>query len=439
MSRRSAAALLLLAVFVISSRALLWTPHAPNFDFANFALGVVRFAPEDHQPHPPGYPGVILLARAFTALGVSSIRALHWTALTGSLLALLGAYLLGRRLAGESAGLRSAGLWSAGLWSALLLTVQPVFFYSGLTSPTRVFLAAGVSWLLYLLLELPSSLWITSVALALTAGFRPELPFLFAIPFLVAARRARIPWPTILRASLLTGLLSLPWLVWLSWSYGSPFRLAFIYYHYFLHHTSNTSPFLGAPSGAWPAMLRGALLWNGPIALLVLLNRSRLPLLFALYLLPALTIQLLFHLAPDAPDHTLGTIALLAVLAGASTRLYLAVPASALFLALSFAPPSLLPPDLDILSVRSFTASQRPIAQAISNLRASVQPNDAIVVLPSSPVSHRVLGPEFPDLPIYLLDPASPALLHHYRQTPLPNATPDLSRYRQVHVLPRPN
>ncbi len=428
MSRRSAAALLLLAIFVLSSRALLGTRHAPNFDFANFALGVVRFAPEDHQPHPPGYPGVILLARVFAALGASPVRALHFTALTGSLLALLGAYLLGRRLAGESAG----------LWSALLLTVQPVFFYSGLTSPTRVFLAAGVTWLFYLLLELPSSLWLTSVVLALTAGFRPELPFLFAAPFLVAARRAGLPWATILRASLLTLLLALPWLAWLCWSYGSPYRLAFVYYHYFLHHTSNTSPFLGAPTGAWQAMLRGAVLWNGPLALLVLLQRSRLPLLFALYLLPALTIQLLFHLAPDAPDHTLGTIALFAVLAGASARAYLAACAS-LFLALSFAPPRLLPPDLDILSIRSFTASQRPIAQAISNLRASVQPNDTIVVLPNSPVSHRLLGPEFPDVPIYLLDPASPAVLHHYRQRPLPNASPDLSRYRQVHVLPRPN
>jgi 4-amino-4-deoxy-L-arabinose transferase-like glycosyltransferase len=422
-------ALLLLAVFVISSRALLWTPHAPNFDFANFALGVVRFAPEDHQPHPPGYPGVILLARAFAALGASPIRALHLTALTGSILALFGAYLLGRRLAGESAG----------LWSALLLTMQPVFFYSALTSPTRVFLAAGVTWFFYLLLELPSSLWLTSVALALTAGFRPELPFLLAVPFLVAARRAQIPWPTILRAALLTLLLSLPWLLWLSWSYGSPYRLIFVYYHYFLHHTGNTSPLLGAPTGAWQAMLRGAGLWNGPLALLAILSRSRLTLPFALYLLPALTIQLLFHLAPDAPDHTLGTLALLAVLAGASTRPYLAVPAAALFLAVSFAPPNLLPPDLDILSVRSFTASQSPIAQAIANLRASVQPNDAIVVLPNSPVSHRLLGPEFPDIPIYLLDPSSPALLHHYRQTPLLNATPDVSRYRQVHALPRPN
>ena len=419
MPRRSAAALFLLAVFVITSRALLWTSHAPNFDFANFALGVVRFAPEDHQPHPPGYPGVILLARAFAALGASPIRALHLTALTGSLLALLGAYFLGRRLAGESAG----------LWSALLLTVQPVFFYSALTSPTRVFIAAGVTWLFYLLLKLPSSPWLFSVVLALTAGFRPELPFLFAMPFLVTAHHAR--------AALLALLLSLPWLVWLSWSYGSPNRLIFVYYHYFLHHTSNTSPFLGAPTDAWHAMLRGAVLWNGPLALLALLSRSRLPLPFVLYLLPALTIQFLFHLAPDAPDHTLGTIALLAVVAGASTRAYFALPASALFLALSFAPPNRLPPDLDILSVRSFAASQHPIAQAISNLRASVQPNDAIVVLPNSPVSHRLLGPEFPDVPIYLLDPASPALLHHYRQTPLPNATPDLSRYRQVHALPR--
>lgn len=410
MPRRSAAVLLVLAAFLILSRARLWTRHAPNFDFANFALGVVRFAPQDHQPHPPGYPGVILLARAFHLLGPSPVQALHLVALAGSLLAVLGAYLFARRQWGETAG----------LGAALLLAVQPVFWYSGLTSPTRVFLAAGVTWLFYLL---PSPRLFPG-ALALLAGFRPELPFLFLLPLLVTNRRRA------LRTALLAFVLALPWLLWLAWSFGSLSRLLYVYYHYFLHHTSNTSLLLGAPAPAWQSMLRDALLWNGPTALLALAARSPRPALWA-YLAPALVIQLAFHLAPDAPDHTLGTITAFCLLA-APLSLRIVIPASLLLLSFSFAPPGRLHPDLDILSVRSFAASQRPIARTISRLRAALQPGDAIVVLPESPVSHRLLGPEFPDTPIYLLDPAAPALLHRYGQTPLPSPAPDLSPYRRV-------
>lgn len=413
MPRRSAAVLLSLAAFLVLSRALLWASHAPNFDFANFALGVVRFAPQDHQPHPPGYPGVILLARAFHLLGAGPVRALHLVSLAGSLLAVVGAYLFARRQWGETAG----------LGAALLLAVQPVFWYSGLTSPTRVFLAAGVAWLFYLL---PNTR-LFPIALAVFAGFRPELPFLFVLPLLVTGGRRA------LRTALLALLLSLTWLLWLAYSFGSLSRLLFVYYHYFLHHTSNTSALLGAPAPAWQSMLRDALLWNGPVALLALAARSPRPALWA-YLAPALVIQLALHLAPDAPDHSLGTITAFCLLA-ASLRPRLLIPTALLLLSLSFAPPGRLHPGLDILSVRSFAASQRPVARTIARLRSSVQPGDAIVVLPGSPVSHRLLGPEFPDIPIYFLDPAAPALLHLRRQVPLPTSTPDLSRYRRLHTL----
>jgi hypothetical protein len=413
MPRRSAAVLLVLAVFLILSRALLWTSHAPNFDFANFALGVARFAPQDHQPHPPGYPAVVLLAKAFHLLGASPVRALHLVALLGSLLAVLGAYLFTRREWGETAGLAAA----------VLLTVQPVFWYSALTSPTRVFLAAGVAWLFYLL---PNAR-LFPIAVGVSAGFRPELPFFLALPVWLTARGR------FARTAALSFLFSLPWLVWLAFSFGSPSRLLYVYYNYFLHHTGTTSALLGAPAAAWQALLRDSLLWNGPLALLAF--RRRPPAGFVAYLAPALIIQLFFHLAPDAPDHTLGTITAFCLLA-VRLRTFFVLPASALFLSLSLAPPRLLLPDLDILSVRSFRASQRPIARTISRLRSSLQPNDAIVVLPDAPFPHRLLGPEFPGIPIYLLDRTSPALLHRYRQVPLSTATPDLSRYRRIHTLP---
>jgi hypothetical protein len=418
---RRVVVLLLLAVFVLVSRAWFWTSYSPNFDFANFTLGVIRFAPQDHQPHPPGYPGVVLLAKLLAAAGLTPVRALQWTALLGALAALAGTYLAGRRLAGEAAG----------LWGAALLAVQPVFWYSGVTSPTRVFLAAGVAWLVYLL---PSLRWFP-VGAALLAGFRPELPLLFAAPFVISRRRAAVPWPRIFRALVVALVLSLPWVAWLAVCFGSLPRLLYVYYHYFHHHVSTTSALLGAPPAAWQAMLRDTLLWNGPLAFLALARRTRPPAPVLAYLLPALAIQLFVHLAPDAPDHTLGTIAAFAILAGSAEPGWLRAAACPLFLALSLAPPGRLPAGLDILSMRSFSVAQRPAALAIRSLRNSVQPGEAILVQPGSRVPYRVLGPEFPGVPIYYMDPASPAVLYHYRQTPVPGPAPDLSGYRRLHTL----
>lgn len=422
MDRRSAAALLLLAAFLIFTRARVWTTHAPNFDFANFTLAVARFAPQDHQPHPPGYPGVILVARLFAAAGVRPVLALHLTALLGSLIAVLGVYLLGRRLGGETAG----------LWAAALLAFQPVFWYSGVTSPVRVFLAAGVAWLFYCV----DSVRVFPVAAAVVAGFRPELPLLFAAPFLITCRRAGVPWTRVARAAAAALVLALPWLLWLAASFGSLPRLLYVYYHYFLHHTSNTSALLGAPAPAWQAMLRDTLLWNGPVALLAIWGRTRLPAGALAFLVPALAIQAFFHLAPDAPDHTLGTITCL-TLAAALAPVWARAAVVVLCLGVSLAPPGRLIPSLDILSVRSFAAGQRPVAYAIRSLRASRPgPSDAIVVRPDSPISHRILGPEFPETPIYLLDTTTPAVLHRFRQSPLASASPDLSGYRRI-LAPR--
>ncbi|HYM10579.1 MAG TPA: hypothetical protein VEU62_07600, partial [Bryobacterales bacterium] len=130
--------LLLLVAFLAASRTIFWTAHPPNFDFANFALGVYRFAPIDHQPQPPGYPLVILLGKAFAALGLSAVRALQLTALAGGMAAILGAYHLGRQLSGELGG----------LLASFLLAIDPVCWYSGVSSPVRIYLAAGVCWLL---------------------------------------------------------------------------------------------------------------------------------------------------------------------------------------------------------------------------------------------------------------------------------------------------
>jgi hypothetical protein len=402
--RPAALILGLLLAIVTVARAGFWTSYPPDFDFANFALGVERFSPADHQPHPPGYPLVILTARGFAAVGMSQVSALHATALLGTLLAVLGAYLLGRRVSGERGG----------VLTACLVAANPVFWHASVSSPTRIYLAAAVCWVLWCLLELVGGrsafLWIGAGAMGLFAGFRPELLALLAGPLVIASRMAGIGWRRLATAGALSAALCVPWMLWIAASYHSLFRAAYVYYYYVLHHVTTTSVALGAPQGAWTRMLRDGFLWNALAAATVALSvtaggRRGTPdraflLLTCTYAAPALAIQLLLHLGADTPGHAIGTVAALSAIAGgwlgAARAGWVAVPMSAAMLAVTLAPPG-VHAALDSVSARSYSARQRVMAAQIEELRNALEPGDAIVVLNDSPVAGRILEWEFPD------------------------------------------
>ncbi len=394
----------LIVAFVIVSRAVFWTEHPPNFDFANFALGVERFDPLNHQPHPPGYPPVVLLARVFVATGFSLVRALYFVSLAGGIAAVLGAFWLARELAGDGAGLLAAAL----------LAVEPAFWFSGVSSPTRPFLAAGVCWLLWACWRLARCggawLWWTAGLLAFVSGFRPELLALFAAPAILAARLGGASWGRILAGASLCLAASTPWMLFVFDSFESLRELVNVYYYYYLHHASTTSAFLGAPAGAWQGQLVNGLAWNAlPAALAtagLLLRREspdrRFLLLAGAYFLPAILVQLLIHQTADSPDHSLGTIAVLLVAGATLLRgrgAWLVAPAALAMLAVSFA-------GRGAASLRSFSETQRATAAAIEELRAALRPSDALIVLNDSLVSGRLLEWEFPRHIVLALDTA---------------------------------
>jgi hypothetical protein len=124
--RRSAGTLLL--IFALAHLALL--PRTlEDLDSINFALGVQQFDVARHQPHPPGYPVFIGLAKASTA----AMRLLHidaaaprglafWSAICGAaaipaLLVFFGA--LERRL-------------SVSWWAAVVTACSPLFWSTAL-------------------------------------------------------------------------------------------------------------------------------------------------------------------------------------------------------------------------------------------------------------------------------------------------------------------
>lgn len=118
-----------LALVYLAAHILLLPPSLEDLDSINFAFGVRHFDVAAHQPHPPGYPVFIALAKASTAalraLGVpaADVRGLAlWSAIAGSLLVFL-LFSLFRSLDGSA---RRA------VWATLVVVAAPLFWFTAL-------------------------------------------------------------------------------------------------------------------------------------------------------------------------------------------------------------------------------------------------------------------------------------------------------------------
>jgi hypothetical protein len=73
-------------------------PYLPrsleDLDSINFALGVRHFDVAQHQPHPPGYPVFIAIAKAIRALGASELTALAMVSVIGGVVGVFALALL---------------------------------------------------------------------------------------------------------------------------------------------------------------------------------------------------------------------------------------------------------------------------------------------------------------------------------------------------------
>jgi hypothetical protein len=184
---RSAGAAL---VILFLAAHLVWLPRTlEDLDSVNFALGVRDFDVAKHQPHPPGYPIYIALAKASTgALRLVGVEAAAprglaiWSAIGGAL-ALPAVVLFFRRLEGRDA---------VAAWTALVVAVCPLYWFTSLR-PLSDMLGFAVSmWVLALAAGAPSTRTLTGAALlaGLAIGIRTQTAVL-TLPFLAYAVSAR--------------------------------------------------------------------------------------------------------------------------------------------------------------------------------------------------------------------------------------------------------
>ena len=148
-----------------------------DLDSINFALGVREFDVARHQPHPPGYPVFIFIAKAVHALVPSEARALSLVGVLTGALAIFALALLFQRLEhDQKAGGRVA------LLAAALVVASPLFW---VTSARPLSDLAGLAFALAV------------QALAVAARSRRTLLVAAAVAGLGAGLRSQVVWLTL--------------------------------------------------------------------------------------------------------------------------------------------------------------------------------------------------------------------------------------------------
>ena len=183
-SARAALVLLFLAAHLV------WLPRTlEDLDSVNFALGVRDFDVARHQPHPPGYPVYIALAKGSTAvlraIGVEapSPRGLAiWSAIGGAL-ALPALLIFLSRLEERR---------RVAAWTVFLIAVCPLFWCTALRPLSDMLGFAAAAWTLAILSGAPSTRALIGGALlaGLAIGIRSQTAVL-TLPFLVSVLLAR--------------------------------------------------------------------------------------------------------------------------------------------------------------------------------------------------------------------------------------------------------
>jgi len=162
-----------------------------TWDSANFALGMARIDIAQHRPHPPGYLGYVLVARAINLVIHDANAALVlWNIIATALAALVIA-----RFAWESAG-PEARARAATAAVAILLTSPAVWFYSEIAdiSPSELLFASLVAYAAWRAARGEDrALYWCVAALVLAAAFKVVTAILMAPLALLAWTRVSPP------------------------------------------------------------------------------------------------------------------------------------------------------------------------------------------------------------------------------------------------------
>lgn len=308
------------ALLVVATRLPLMPTHLYSFDSANLAFALEEFDPARNQPQPPGYPLFVAEAKLLHSFLGTPERTFAVLRILISSLALVLLCLLGQRMF-------SAGV---GYAAAALLLVNPVFWYTSLTSPLRLHLALFSVLVAYLCWRAvsgePRLFYAASLALAIGGGFRPGL-LVVLLPLWVwtawQLRNSRL----VIRAGLLLVVVTSAWIAGLVIASGGLTRMVGAFSLYASEQADQTSILFGADLVHWRRMLGRAIIWTGLGTLPWIwtlpggwLQRRELPdqprclWFLSLWFFPSFLFNAVVHTA--SPGHVLSSIPALCLVGG---------------------------------------------------------------------------------------------------------------------------
>lgn len=183
MSRRNLD-LAALVTALAGSRFLFRSRDLYDLDSVNFALGLSRFDPSTHQPHPPGYFLYVCLGRLLNLV----VHDANLSLVLLSIGASCGAGVVIYLMALEWFGLAEAR------FAALVFLFSPLAWFHGtvaLTYSVEAFFSALTGYLCWRMLGGSThSAWAAGIVLGLSAGVRPSSLVLLAPLFLYSLSKA---------------------------------------------------------------------------------------------------------------------------------------------------------------------------------------------------------------------------------------------------------
>jgi hypothetical protein len=406
---------LIVAVFVLVlvTRVATAPEHLLHFDNVNFALSLEDFNPVRHQPQPPGYP---LYVGVLRLLHVVFSDAWHVQLAAGILITTAAAvmlWMLARAMFDEHAALLAIAIF----------VLTPTSWLSGITNQVRLCLALGsagvalLAWWATLRADSPARLYATFVALAISAGFRPELGMLLLPIVLWAWFRTGHHLSRLVTGGLLAAAVCVSWIGVSAAESGGLSAFLTLVQTYSRDQLRASSSAFGASSEQawrtasqsliWTALAVVSWIWAVPF---VLRNRvdTGNALFLTIWLLPSLLFSTFVH-ATQA-DQVLASVPALCLIGGAVLSTLFQKPrvvwGAAAGVALSnavlfFTPPGQIAAEAGYQQV---AARDRRIAETFTAIEGAKGREPAAIVDHGGNISWRHISYYFPEDEVLALD-----------------------------------
>jgi hypothetical protein len=204
--------LFLLGCAVAVSRFAFRSRYLYDLDSVNFALGIVRFDPRTHQPHPPGYFLYVCLGRLINFFVHDANLALVLLSIAAGVASVVLIYLLALNWFGERAA----------VFAGLLFLFSPLAWFHGtvaLTYGVEAFFSALLGYLCWQIDRGKTNFILpTAILLGISAGVRPSSLLFLGPLFLYSLRTAKVRKMLLGAAAL--GLTIIAWFLPMIWASG---------------------------------------------------------------------------------------------------------------------------------------------------------------------------------------------------------------------------